>query len=194
MRSYGNSLPYQIKLVKEGKVQVVEDKSKMNQTRGNGADSVSAWSYRLVVTAILSVTAAFIIIMGMFALLKVFDKDNAANITAALSSLFGIVGTLVGAYFGIKASGDAQDRSAETAQQAVSHQKETAQQAVTDQKETAKQAVADQKETAKQAVETSQRARGTSPIALAIAMLIPVAGGASLVVLRYYLKRMRNDA
>jgi hypothetical protein len=121
--------------------------------------------------------------MGMFALLKVFDKDNAANITAALSSLFGIVGTLVGAYFGIKASGDAQDRSAETAQQAVSHQKETA-----------KQAVADQKETAKQAVETSQRTRGTSPVTLAIAALIPVAGGASLLVLRYYLNRMENAA
>jgi biopolymer transport protein ExbB/TolQ len=173
-------------------VQEVEDKSKVNQTKSNGAASVSAWSYRLVVTAILSVTIAFIVIMGMFALLKVFDKDNAANITAALSSLFGIVGTLVGAYFGIKASGDAQDRSAETAQQAVTHQKETAQQAVADQKETAKQAVADQKETAKQAVETSQRTRGTSPMALAIATLIPVAGGASLLALRYYLKRMQN--
>jgi len=175
-------------------VQAVEDKAKVNQTKGNSTDSVSAWSYRLVVTAILSVTIAFIVIMGMFALLKVFDKDNAANITAALSSLFGIVGTLVGAYFGIKASGDAQDRSAETAQQAVSHQKETAQQAVTDQKETAQRAVTDQRETAKQAVETSQRTRGTSPVALAIAALIPVAGGASLLVLRYYLKRMQNAA
>jgi hypothetical protein len=164
-------------------VQEVESKSKVNQTEGRSAGSVSAWSYRLVVTAILSVTIAFIVIMGMFALLRVFDKSNAANITAALSSLFGIVGTLVGAYFGIKASGDAQDRSAETAQQAVTHQKETAQ-----------QAVADQKETAKQAVESSQRARATSPMALAIATLIPVAGGAGLLILRYYLKRMQNAA
>ena len=164
-------------------MQAVEDKANVNQTKGNGADSVSAWSYRLVVTTILSVTIAFIVIMGMFALLKVFDKDNAANITAALSSLFGIVGTLVGAYFGIKASGDAQDRSAETAQQALSHKKETA-----------KQAVADQKDSAKQAVETSQRTRGTSPVALTIATLIPVAGSAGLLVLRYYLKRMENAA
>jgi biopolymer transport protein ExbB/TolQ len=175
-------------------VQVAEDKTQGIRPTGNSAESPSAWSYKLVVTAILSVTIAFILIMGLFAFLRVFDKDNAANITAALSSLFGIVGTLVGAYFGIKASGDAQDRSAETAQQAVSHQKETAQQAVTDQKETAQQAVTDQRETAKQAVETSQRTRGTSPMALAIAALIPVAGGASLLVLRYYLKRMQNAA
>lgn len=180
-------------------MQAVGDKSQAGQPRGQSAESPSAWSYRLVVTAILSVTAAFIIIMGLFAFLRVFDKDNAANITAALSSLFGIVGTLVGAYFGIKASSDAQDRSADTAQQAVTQQKETAQTSMTDHKETAQRVVADQKETAKAAVENaasqaSQRASRSGPMTIALATLIPVAGGTSLLLLRYYLKRMQDAA
>jgi hypothetical protein len=46
------------------------------------------------------VTGAFLLIMVVLAWLEVFDKNNALNVTAALSSLFGVVGTLVGAYFG----------------------------------------------------------------------------------------------
>ena len=122
--------------------------------------------------------------MGMFALLKVFDKDNAANITAALSSLFGIVGTLVGAYFGIKASSDAQDSSAVTARQAVADQKDTVKDAL-------------DKTTTTVASTTSQGASGTNPVdpkAIALATFILVAGGASLLGLRYYLGRMQNAA
>jgi hypothetical protein len=106
-------------------VQAAENTSQVTQPGGNRADPASAWSYRLVRNAVFSVTGAFILVMGLFAWLQVFNTDNAANVTAALSSLFGIVGTLVGAYFGIKASGDAQDRSADTAQQAVRDQKDT---------------------------------------------------------------------
>jgi hypothetical protein len=186
-------------------VQGVEDKAKVNQTKANSTDSVSAWSYRLVVTAILSVTIAFIVIMGMFALLRVFDKDNAANITAALSSLFGIVGTLVGAYFGIKASSDAQDKSAETAQRAVTQQKETSKEAVEKTVTVASETTQKAAETSQRAAEASQRAaetlqaetlqrgRRANPMAtMALATLIPVVGGASLLVLRYYLRRMKN--
>lgn len=178
-------------------MQAVEDKPQVSQPKGQSAESPSAWSYRLVVTAILSVTAAFIIIMALFAFLRVFDKDNAANITAALSSLFGIVGTLVGAYFGIKASSDAQDRSADTAQQAVTQQKETAQTSMTDHKETAQRVVADQRETARVAVEkvaaeAAQKGRRSGPMSMAMATLIPVVGGTSLLILRYYLKRMQD--
>jgi hypothetical protein len=176
----------------------VAEKSKTNQPQDGEPQSASAWSYRLVRNAVFSVTGAFILVMGLFAWLEVFNTDNAANVTAALSSLFGIVGTLVGAYFGIKASSDAQDRSADTAQQAVTVQRDTAAQAVTHQKETAQQAVADQKETAQQAVEkTAAAASGTSnktgaatPMSVALATLIPIAGGAGLIVLRHYLKRM----
>jgi len=79
----------------------------VNQQTGNGVENTpSALSYWLVRNAIFSVTGAFILVMGLFAYLQVFNTENSANVTA-LSSLFGIVGTLVGAYFGIKASSDA---------------------------------------------------------------------------------------
>ena len=70
----------------------------------------SAWAFWLVFSAVGWVTVAFLIVMLVYSRLEIFDKDNAANITAALSSLFGIVGTLVGAYFGIKATTDAQGK------------------------------------------------------------------------------------
>jgi cobalamin biosynthesis Mg chelatase CobN len=186
-------------------VQVAEDKTQGIRPTGNSAESPSAWSYKLVVTAILSVTIAFILIMGLFAFLRVFDKDNAANITAALSSLFGIVGTLVGAYFGIKASSDAQDKSAETAQRAVTQQKETSKDAVEKTVTVASETTQKAAETSQRAAEASQRAaetlqaetlqrgRRANPMAtMALATLIPVVGGASLLVLRYYLRRMQN--
>jgi hypothetical protein len=106
-------------------VEAAEHTTQAIQPKDNRADSASAWSYWLVRNAVFSVTGAFILVMGVFAWLQVFNTDNAANVTAALRSLFGIAGTLVGAYFGIKASGDAQDRSADTAQQAVRDQKDT---------------------------------------------------------------------
>jgi hypothetical protein len=175
----------------------------VDQLKGNSDESVSAvsaFSYRLVRNAVFSVTGAFILVMGLFAYLQVFNTENAANVTAALSSLFGIVGTLVGAYFGIKASSDAQDRSADTAQKAVADQRETAQQAVTGQKETAQQAVTNQKEAAQQAVtnqketvaaasQVSPGASGSGPMKVALMSLIPIAGGAGLLVLRHYLGR-----
>jgi len=160
------------------------DTSKTNQPRGDCANSVSAWSYHLVRNAVFSVTGAFILVMGLFAWLEVFNTDNAANVTVALSSLFGISGTLVGAYFGIKASSDARDSSAATAQQAVRDQIETSQQTVKDQKESVTQAVD------KTLAAASQKARGVTPTSAALATLIPIAGGAGLLVLRHYLKRM----
>jgi predicted PurR-regulated permease PerM len=64
------------------------------------------WAFRLVRLAIIGVILAFLLIMLLYAWLDVFNENNAANISAALSSLFGIVGTLVGAYFGIKATSE----------------------------------------------------------------------------------------
>ena len=118
--------------------------------------------------------------MWLYANLNVFNQDNAANVTAAMSSLFGIVGTLVSAYFGIKASSDAQDRSADTAKQAVADQKETAQQV---------QQTMDKTVASGAPPQTSQEARGTNPVSRALATLIPVAGGASLLALHHYLRR-----
>jgi hypothetical protein len=166
---------------------------------GQATGPTTAWSYFLVRIAILSVTGAFISVMGLFAFLEVFNSENAANITAALGSLFGVVGTLVGAYFGIKASSDAQDSSALTAQRAVQDQKETAHRAVQDQKETAQRTVETQKETILSTARTPtqsnpttapQKAPAQNPMSWALATLIPVAGVASLLVLQYYLRRM----
>jgi hypothetical protein len=162
---------------------------------GQATGPTTAWSYFLVRIAILSVTGAFISVMGLFAFLEVFNSENAANITAALGSLFGVVGTLVGAYFGIKASSDAQDSSAKTAQRAVQDQKETAQRSVETQKETSMEAGAKilsaaQTPTQSNPTTAPQKAPGPNPMSWALATLIPVAGGASLLVLRYYLRRM----
>lgn len=164
-------------------MQAVEGR-RVNRSKDNGNETLSAWSYYLVRNAVFSVTVAFLIVMGVFAWLQVFNTENAANVTAALSSLFGIVGTLVGAYFGIKASSDAQDRSADTAQKAVADQKETAQQAVTDQRETAQQAV---EKTVAAASQSSPGVSGSGPMRVALATLIPIAGGAGFLVLRHYL-------
>ena len=169
-------------------MEAVKDQGSVDQPNGNVAESPTAFSYRLVVVAIISVTVAFILVMGVFALIEVFNEDNAANITAALSSLFGIVGTLVGAYFGIKASSDAQDRSADTAKQAVTDQKETAHKAVEDQKNTVQQTI-DKTVAAAAPQQTPQGTRGTNPVSRALATLIPVAGGASLLALHHYLRR-----
>jgi hypothetical protein len=159
--------------------------------------STWAWSYFLVRNAIFSVTVSFIFVMGLFAFLGVFEPDNAANVTAALGSLFGVVGTLVGAYFGIKASSDAQDSSAATAKQAVQDQKETAQRSVETQKDTSAHAgdkILSAAQTTAQSNTTPERAPAPNPMRWALATLVPVAGGASLLVLRYYLRRMQDDA
>ena len=174
-------------------MQAAENTTQVIQPQGNRADPASAWSYRLVRNAVFSVTGAFILVMGLFAWLQVFNTDNAANVTAALSSLFGIVGTLVGAYFGIKASGDAQDRGADTAQQAVRDQKDTSkdtvQKTVTVAADTAQKAA----ETTQKAAETAQKAKGIGSMAtIGLATLIPVAGGASLLVIRHYLQRIQS--
>jgi ketosteroid isomerase-like protein len=66
-------------------------------------------AYRLVLYSILGVIIAFLVVMLTFAGFGIFTEGDAANAAAALSALFGIIGTLVGAYFGIKTSSSAQD-------------------------------------------------------------------------------------
>ena len=161
------------------------------------AGSTGVWSYFLVRNAVFSVTVAFIFVMGLFAYLDVFEPDNAANVTAALGSLFGVVGTLVGAYFGIKASSDAQDSSAATAKQAVQDQKETAQRSVETQKDTSAHA-GEKILSAAQASTKSNTAPSSVPrpnaMRWVLATLIPVAGGAGLLVLRHYLSRTQDPS
>lgn len=122
----------------------------------------------------------------MYSGLNIFDKNNAANITAALSSLFGIVGTLVGAYFGIKASTDAQDKVGSTHHQATQDIKDTADKALT----TASDALTKHTEVVEKVATTSggtgaaPTATQASAIPLTLATLIPVVGTAGLIALR----------
>ena len=75
-----------------------------------------------VATIALGVSAlAFILTMFIFGGLF----DDAATVVAALGSLFTLIGTVIGAYFGIKVSGDTSDR----AQGAISAANERAQRA-----------------------------------------------------------------
>ena len=65
------------------------------------------WAFWLVILSIQGVIFAFLVVMLVFAWVGIFKEGDAANVAAALSSLFGIVGTLVGTYFGIKSSSEA---------------------------------------------------------------------------------------
>ena len=171
----------------QGEIQAKQSRNRADREPG----ATGAWSYFLVRNAIFSVTISFIFVMGLFSFLDVFEPDNAANVTAALGSLFGVVGALVGAYFGIKASSDAQDSSAATAKQAVQDQKETAQRSVEVQKDASAHA-GEKILSAAQTTTQQSTVPGPNPMRWALATLVPVAGGASLLLLRYYLRRMQD--
>jgi hypothetical protein len=157
----------------------------------------AAWAFWLVFSAVGWVTVAFLIVMLVYSRLEIFDKTNVANITAALSSLFGIVGTLVGAYFGIKATTDAQGKVESLHSQALA----TNQQAATDaQRATAdatKEALMQQSATAEKVAaaastpnappEAKQQTTQASFVPSMLTRLAPLAGtaGLMLIMLRY---------
>ena len=62
------------------------------------------WAFRLVRLAITGVILAFLLIMLLYAWLDVFRKQR--QYFCGVKFLFGIVGTLVGTYFGIKATSE----------------------------------------------------------------------------------------
>jgi hypothetical protein len=65
------------------------------------------YAFLVVVVALTLASIVFVIVMLTFR--EVFAE--AALVTTALSTLFGIFGTVVGAYFGIKSSSDTFDKS-----------------------------------------------------------------------------------
>lgn len=79
-----------------------------------------ALAYRLVAISVIGVILAFLVVMLILALLGIFNQENVPHVSAALSSLFGIVGTLVGTYFGIKSSSEARGSLENTTTQAIS--------------------------------------------------------------------------
>jgi hypothetical protein len=78
-----------------------------NRNSGVPSSGQGPLAYRLVLAAILCVSGMFVVIMAIFGFLGVFDE--ATQVVAALSSAFAVIGTLVGAYFGIKSSSEARD-------------------------------------------------------------------------------------
>jgi hypothetical protein len=64
------------------------------------------YAFWLVVTAIGAVVLIFVLSMVFFGLVRnLFTTPD--QVIAALTTAFAVIGTLVGSYFGIKASGDA---------------------------------------------------------------------------------------
>ena len=66
-------------------------------------------AYAFWVASISLAVAALAFILTMFIFGGLFD--DAATVVAALGSLFTLIGTVVGAYFGIKVSSDTADRA-----------------------------------------------------------------------------------
>jgi hypothetical protein len=80
-------------------------------TKGNGQDGApppqsKPWAFIVVVIGIVCVTVVFLIVWLM-PTPAVFNQSS--QIIAVLSATFGVIGTLVGTYFGIKTTGDARD-------------------------------------------------------------------------------------
>lgn len=61
----------------------------------------------------LAVISLSLVSLVAFSAMLIFQDvfQNATDVTTVLSSLFAVVGTVVGAYFGIKASADTRDKT-----------------------------------------------------------------------------------
>jgi len=70
------------------------------------AETPERFSFFLVLGAILCVTVIFLVVW-LAPSPKVFTQSS--HVIAALAATFGVIGTLVGTYFGIKSSSDARD-------------------------------------------------------------------------------------
>lgn len=77
------------------------------ETQTTETQTTSPYAFYVVALALVLVSlvgsSTLLIFRGLF--------ENATDVTTVLSSLFAVIGTLVGAYFGIKASGDANDKA-----------------------------------------------------------------------------------
>jgi hypothetical protein len=78
-----------------------------------------AYSFWLVAIGIASVSVIFLMTVGVFR----DEFSEATEVLSALASVFAMIGTLTGAYFGVKASSDARQTAEDARQQsvAVSH-------------------------------------------------------------------------
>jgi hypothetical protein len=102
--------------VSEGSEQ--EEQSKPQRTKppaeaeqGNELDGArpaqtTPWAFYVVIIAFLCVTVVFLVVW-LYPTPEIFTQSS--QVIAVLSTTFGIIGTLVGTYFGIKTTGDARD-------------------------------------------------------------------------------------
>jgi len=73
-------------------------------TGGGEIPQSSPYGFYTVALALVLAALAFVVALFVF-------KTDIANMTAALGPLYTLFGTLVGAYFGIKATNDANDKA-----------------------------------------------------------------------------------
>jgi hypothetical protein len=74
---------------------------------GNESYRTPPYAFRIAALALSLAAVVFVVVMWIFQ-----DKiTNGAVVTTALSTLFGVFGTVVGAYFGIKLSSDTVDKT-----------------------------------------------------------------------------------
>jgi hypothetical protein len=86
-------------------------KPRVGTTQGTEQDGAppaktTPWAFFVVITAFVCVTIVFLVVW-LFPTPKVFTQSS--EVIAVLSTTFGVIGTLVGTYFGIKTTGDARD-------------------------------------------------------------------------------------
>lgn len=86
---------------------ITKETQPVAQTATPETQTTSPYAFYVVALALVLVSlvgsSTLLIFRGLF--------ENATDVTTVLSSLFAVIGTLVGAYFGIKASGDANDKA-----------------------------------------------------------------------------------
>jgi ABC-type long-subunit fatty acid transport system fused permease/ATPase subunit len=83
--------------------------STRGSTGGAGGDAhrTPPYAFGIAAIALFLATLVFMVVMWIFQ----DEITNGAVVTTALSTLFGVFGTVVGAYFGIKLSSDTADKT-----------------------------------------------------------------------------------
>jgi hypothetical protein len=80
-----------------------------NSGVGGQDTSRRPWAYRMLIVAILVIPVIFLGTMLLVFAVTPDTFSDATQVLAALTTVFAVIATLVGFYFGIKTSGDARD-------------------------------------------------------------------------------------
>jgi hypothetical protein len=90
-------------------VKIGQTPSQTDQTTGQATEPTTSppWNMIVVLVALILVSVGAIVVLVVYRGLF----ENATDITTVLGSWFTVVGTLVGAYFGVKAASDITDKT-----------------------------------------------------------------------------------